>query len=177
MPNLKNKQEVTVLLDKVAKAKSIVVTEYPGLKANLSNDLRAKMKELGAEITVAKNTLLKIALKEKGYDTTEIAKDLKGANATLFSYKDPVEAIKGLFEFVKTTELPKIKSGFMDGAYMTAAQIVTISKLPSRLQLISQVVGTMKAPINGLVNVLGGTQKKLVYALAAIAKNKEGGVK
>lgn len=175
MPNLKNKQEVSLLLDKVTKAKSIVVTEYPGLKANLSNELRAKMKELGAEITVAKNTLLKIALKEKGYDTIEISKDLKGANATLFSYKDPIEAIKGLFEFVKTTELPKVKAGFLDGAFVTSSQIVTLSKLPSRIQLITQVISTMKSPITGFVNVLGGTQKKLVYALLAIAKSKEGG--
>src|SRR3990167_8582642 len=123
MPNSKNTQTVKEIKEKVSKAKSIVFTDYKGLDANKANELRAKMLEEGVELTVAKNTLLNIALKEEKFD---------------------------------------------------AEKVKEISNLPSKDQLISQVVWGLKSPLSGFVNVLGGSQRKLVYALSALAKKKQG---
>lgn len=173
MANDINKQIVATLREKIAKAKSIVVTDYIGLKANDINNLRSTMKNAAAEIAVSKNTLMKIALKEENITSAELANDLEGPTAVLFSYKDPVQPIKVLFDFIKKVELPKIKSGFFDGQYTTATQIETISKLPTREVLIAQFVGGLKSPLNGIVGAFSGVQRKFVYAIAAIADKKQ----
>jgi large subunit ribosomal protein L10 len=176
MPNQKNKEAVEMLKEKVGKAKSIILAEYQGLKANDANALRAKMLENGAEVSVTKNTLLKIALKEEDYETDQISDQLEQTTLTVFAYEDPVSPLKALVEYAKKVELPKIKAGFIERRFASAEQLDVISKLPSREQLLGQVIGTMKSPITGLVNVFGGNQRKIVYALSAISKKKEGGV-
>jgi large subunit ribosomal protein L10 len=173
MPNKINQDAVKNLREKVAKAKSIIVTDYAGLKSNDINALRTSIKGTDAEVSVSKNTLLKIALKEENVDSTQLEQHLEGTNAVIFAYKDAVTSLKSLFEFVKKVELPKIKAAIFDGQYVDAAQIEVISKLPSKEQLLAQVFGTMKSPINGFVRTLNGVQQKFVYALSAIAEKKQ----
>jgi large subunit ribosomal protein L10 len=174
MPNQINQNAVKQLKEKVAKAKSIVVTDYSGLKSNSINELRQTMKNNDAEVSVSKNTLLKIALQEEKVDLTALEKDLEGTNAVIFAYNDAVAPIKALFEFIKKVELPKVKSAIFEGKYTDAAQVEAISKLPSKEQLIAQVVGGFKSPLNGIVRTFSGVQQKFVYALAAVAAKKEG---
>ena len=65
MPNQKNIDSLNILKGKLAKAKSVIFAEYHGLTSNQVNDLRSKIKESGAEMSVAKNTLIKVALNEE----------------------------------------------------------------------------------------------------------------
>src|SRR3989304_1645146 len=174
MPNKKNTQTVKEIKEKVAKAKSIIFTDYKGLDSNKANELRAKMLEEGVELTVAKNTLLNIALKEEKLDVEKVKDQLKGPTLALFSYKDSVSPLKALAEFIKKIELPVIKGAFIEKEYFNSEKVIEISKLPSKDQLISQVVWGLKSPLSGFVNVLGGSQRKLVYALSALAKKKQG---
>jgi large subunit ribosomal protein L10 len=169
MPNQKNKDTVKNLREKVAKAKSIILTDFKGLNSNATNDFRAKMLEQQAEVTVAKNTLLKKALEEEKVDTELLAEHLKGNTAAIFSYNDALSPIKPLVEFAKKFELPKIKAAIIEGIFTTGEQVETISKLPSKEQLLAQIVGTMSRPLTGFVTVLKGTQRKFVYAIKAIA--------
>lgn len=173
MPNKQNVESVKNLKEKISKATSIIVTDYHGLKSNQINELRAKIRENEGAVAVAKNTLIQIALKELGYKIEEISKDFQGATATIFGYKDPIAPIKTLFDFAKKLELPKIKSGFVDGIYYSKEKIESLSKIASRKQLLAQLVGSLKSPIVKFVNVAGGTNRKLVYVLAALAKQKE----
>jgi len=172
MPNQKNIEIVEKLKEKVVGAKSLVFAEFQGISANVANDLRAAMKEAEADVQVAKNTLLKIALKENKIDTGEMEEDLKNTTMTIFSYGDAIAPLKALTEFAKKFESFKIKAGWVEGKYANAQQLDTLSKLPGREQLLGQIVGTMKSPISGFVNVLGGNQRKLVNALKAIAEKK-----
>lgn len=173
MPNAKNIDLVKNLREKVAKSKSILFADLQGLKANDANNFRAKMLETKAEVSMAKNSLLEIALKAEKKDTAEISKDLIGQTVAIFTYEDAVAPIKAFFDFAKKFELAKVKSALLDGKYTTSKDIETLSKLPSRDQLLAQVLYTLKSPLTGFVTVLGGSQKKFVYALAAIAKKKE----
>lgn len=172
MPNEKNRQEIASLRKKISKAKSIIFTDYIGLNSNDVNSLRQTMKTADAEVAVAKNTLMKLALKEEKIETAELESDLKGPTAVVFSYNDPIKPIKALFEFIKKIDLPKIKSAIFEGRYSNAAQVEIISKLPAREQLIAQFIGGLKSPLRGVVGVLNGVQKKFVYAISAIANNK-----
>ena len=175
MPNQKNQNLVEDIKTKVSKAKSITFVDYLGLKVNDINDFRQKMTDEEAESVIAKNTLMKLALKEEGIQSPEIDEQLKGPTAAIFSYKDPVAYLKPLFEFAKKMELPKIKFAVIEGIYTEADKLETISQLPSKEQLLAQVVGGLKSPLSGFVNVLGGTQRKLVTVLFRIAEDKNKG--
>jgi large subunit ribosomal protein L10 len=173
MPNNKNVEIVEQLKDKLEKSKSVVFVDYQGLSASDVSALRSKISETGAEMAVAKNTLLEVALNEAKLDADKAQEALKGPTAAVFGYEDSVGPIKALFEFAKKLELPKIKSGFVDGLYTSFEQIEVLSKLPSREQLLGTVVSALNSPVAGFVNVLGGVPRKFVYAISAIAEKKE----
>ena len=173
MPSDKNKQIIADLRGKISKAKSIIVADYAGLGSNDINSLRSSMKTNNAEVAIAKNTLMKIALREEKIQTDQLEADLEGTTAVVFTYKDPVAPIKALFDFIKKVELPKVKAAIFDGKYSNAEQVAIISALPGREQLIAQVVGGLKSPLVGIVGVLNGVQRKFVYALSAIAEKKQ----
>ncbi len=174
MPNQKNTETVKVLREKVSKAKSIIFADFKGLAANNASDLRQQMHDQNAEVSVSKNTLLKIALNEEKVATDKLEEHLKGNTVAIFSYDDAIAPLKPLVEFAKKFELLKIKAAVINGIFADAAQVDTISKLPSREQLIAQVIGTMKSPLSGFVNVLSGSKRKFVYAIKAIADAKGG---
>jgi large subunit ribosomal protein L10 len=169
MANQIKTDKVNILREKIAKAKSMVFAEYHGLDANKVNELRAAITETGAEMTVAKNTLLKVALGEEKAGSKELTEHLQGPVATIFAYEDPIAPIKAIAEFAEEHEFPTLKAGMIDGEYTDAAKLNILSKLPSRDELIAKVVGSLKAPLSGIATVLGGTQRNFVYALSAIA--------
>lgn len=173
MPNKKNVEKVKQLREKISQSKAVVVADYHGLNVNQVNDLRAKLSEQGMEMNVSKNTLLSIALKEENMEVKEFAQHLKGPTATFFAFEDPIAPIKILFEFNKEFESPVVKAGLIEGAYNDGDKVKILSELPSKDELIARVVGGMKSPLTGFVNVLGGTQRNLVYVLSAIADKKE----
>ena len=99
MPNQKNTNTIEQLKEKVKKAKSITFVDYLGLKVNDINELRQQMTDQEAEPVIARNTLIKLALKEEGMESEAIDEQLKGPTAAIFSYKDPVAYLKPLYEF------------------------------------------------------------------------------
>jgi large subunit ribosomal protein L10 len=87
---------------------------------------------------------------------------------------DPIEALKFLTEFAKkNSNRPVVKGGMLEGAIFDAKQAAEYAKLPSKQQLIAMVLGSLNAPISGLVNVMAGTLKKVLYALNAVKEQKE----
>lgn len=177
MPNEKKKQLVKEIKEKIETAKSITFTDYVGISADQANTLRQKVKDAGGEVLVSKNTLLKVAIDEHGNkDIIEAKKDLKGPTMTIFGFKDPILPIKALFEFAKGIDLPKIKSAIIEGVYNSAEKVEILKSIPSREELLAKILERMNSPISGFVNVVGGVQRKFVFAVNAIAKKKlEGG--
>ncbi len=172
MPNQQKIDLVKNLRDRIKKAKSITVVNYVGLDVNNINDLRSRIKEQKAESLVTKNTLLKLAFEEEGIKDKEIAPHLKGPTAVIFAYEDPISYIKAIYEFAKEFELPKVKFSIIEGIFTAADRVEQISELPTKEQLLAQVVGGIKSPITGLVNVLSGTRNSLVNVLAKVAETK-----
>ncbi|MFC1621856.1 50S ribosomal protein L10 [Patescibacteria group bacterium] len=170
MPNIQKQEKVKELREKIGKAKSIIFADYQGIRVNDLNEFRQKIKDNGGEISVSKNTLMKIALKEEGVDY----KELDGPIAVIFGYEDAISPIKTIYEYVKKLELPKVKAAFIDGVYTAVEKVEEISQLPSKEELLARVVGSLNTPISGIVNVLGGTRRNLVTVLSAVA-DKQGG--
>ena len=91
----------------------------------------------------------------------------------MFGKGDVAQTAKVLKDFIKENEKPVIRLGAMQGVALTAAEIVQIATLPSREQLLSQLVGVLAAPMSQLVGVLNQKVATIVYVLKAIEDKKQ----
>lgn len=179
MPNAHNQAQVEMLVEKIKLAKNVILADQAGVNVGEQTALRVKLVEVGGDYKVAKNTLIKIALTEVyGELPTEFTEALNGPTSILFGMEDAVGATKALVDFAKDHEALEIKAGLMTdiesktATYLTQADIIALSKLPSKDQLRAQLVGTLQAPIAGLARVLAGNLSGLVTVLGAI-KDKQ----
>ena len=168
MPNKHNQEQVTLLQEKLSRAKSAVIVDFAKTTVNDQTKLRGSLREANGEMFVTKNTLIDIAI-GKG----KVKESLEGMNAIIFSFQDEVAAIKKLFEFHKDTEKLNIKQGIMGEQVLSAKEVEALSKLPGKQELISALISRLNGPAYGLVNVLKAGTRNLVYALSAIRKQKE----
>ena len=173
MANTREQKEQTVsdLTTAFKSSKLAVLTDYRGLNVPAISELRSNLREVGISYTVAKNTLVKIALAaaEKNVDDTSV---FAGPVGIAFG-EDEVEAARIVYEFSKTNGALEILGAIdEDGKVLSKEEVMALALLPSREQLLGQVVGTIAAPLSGLVRVLNGNVTGLVYALSAIAEKK-----
>jgi large subunit ribosomal protein L10 len=167
MPNTKNIAQVKELEEKVARAKSIILTNYAGLTVKQQTKLRAALKSAGGEFIVAKNTLLARVIGKE-----ELNQSFQGQTGVLFSYEDEVKALKELVKFAKDSNLPEIKEGVLNGVVLSHNQVIDLSKLPGKEELIAKMLGSLKAPGNNLVSVLKAGVRDLTYVLSSYMKKK-----
>jgi large subunit ribosomal protein L10 len=171
-PQIERKaQIVTDLQAKVSKARIGILADFSGIKVGPMTVLRRQMKEAGGELTVAKNTLLKRAAGEDSL-IKPIADDLKGPNALVLGYEDPVNLAKLLVKFAQDLPLLKIKGGIIGGQALTAQDVEALSKLPAREVLLAQLLGLLQSPPQALVNVLAGVIRNFLNVLVAIRDQK-----
>jgi len=163
--------KVSELNETFSKAKFAVVADYRGLKVTELEKLRGSLREQNAHIQIAKNTLLRLAVKGTEYESlTEV---FTGTTAIAFSFEEPVGPAKALAEFGKEFEALKIRAAGLDGKLMTADDVKALSKLPTKDQLLGQLCGVLAAVPTKLVRTLNAAPNNLVYALQAIKDQKE----
>lgn len=162
-------EKVKKIKEKIAAAKLVVLTDYSGMSVKQITGLRRKLDESKAEYRVFKNTLMGWALPDT---MSDLKPSLNGTVAVLFGYEDIVLPLKTLVKFSEDEEKPKVIKGLVEGVLYEKDKIVALSKLPSREELLAKLVGQLQSPIYGLVNVLAGNLRKLVYALNAIKDKK-----
>ena len=158
--------------ENISRSKLLVLTDYLGFSVKEMTQLRRQLRAENSEVKVIKNTLVERAVKESGLG--ELEGHLKGPTAVILGYQDTVGPLKVLVKFLKDAEKGTIRIGVLDKKVFSQGDLTAISKLPSREVLLAKVVGSLQSPIVGLVNVLQGPIRKLVYALDAI-KAKKGG--
>ena len=160
------KEQVAKLTEKLGRAKAVVFADYKGLNMKQLSDLRDKLREVNGEFTITKNTLLERALPST---------NLEGPTATLFAYDDEISPIKILVKALKDVALGKVKSGIMGKDILDEAIILQLATLPTKNELRAKTVGVLITPLQGMVGVLQGNLRNLVYALNQI-KLQRGGV-
>ena len=173
MPAKYKVEEVKELREKLARSQAVFVAEYRGLTVAQMTEVRAKVRAAGGEMRVAKNTLMSIALKEEGFP---VAEELNlGPNVYTLAYEDAVAVAKALQDFAKEkmNKALQIKGGLLGQSVLSPEQVTALAELPSREQLIAQVVGTIAAPLRGLVTVLSGPSRGLVTCLSQLKEKKE----
>jgi len=158
------------LSDKVKDSKSAVFVNFSNIPVQEIDELRNKCREAGSKYVVTKKTLLKKVLAEAGYDE---AKDTSfdGEIATVFG-SDEITPAKLVKEFAKDHETMKVVAGILEGKMIDEPQVNALAVMPSKDELIAKVVGSIAAPLSGMVNVLQGNLRNFVYALNAIREKK-----
>lgn len=164
MPNPKKVKTVTNLKEKIKKAKSLVFVDYKDLTHQQLEELRRNLGQK-AELTITKNTLLKIALDKKDLDLT-------GPTGVIFNYEDEISPLSEMRKFIQKYQLPKIKFGIFDGQLYEEQEVIRLSALPGKEVLLSQVISGIRAPLTSLVYCLNGNLEKLLLILGEIKKKK-----
>jgi large subunit ribosomal protein L10 len=170
------RQIVEGLCEGFKKSPVLVLVDYRGLNVEKISELRRKLYESGGRLQVAKNTLIKVALKEAGKENPDFDQYFEGPNAALYVDEtgDPMATLKTLVKFAKDNGLPTVKSGLFEGEVYDAAGVEQLSKLPSRKELLGMLANVMQAPITGLAVSLNNIILKLPYAINAVKEKKEG---
>ena len=164
---------VAELKEKLTGAKGAVLVNYRGLTVAQDTKLRRQLREAGVEYRVVKNTMTRIAAQEAGLEGLDVY--LEGPTAMAISTTDPVAPAKIITDFVKEHKLQvlEVKAGLVEGNVIDENGVKALASLPSREVLIAKMLGSMQSPITGLVNVLQGSIRNLVYALDAVRQQKE----
>ncbi|MBC3803436.1 50S ribosomal protein L10 [Acetobacterium fimetarium] len=172
MPKIEKKQVVVQeIADKFRSAQTAVIVDYRGLNVEEVTELRAKARAAGIDYKVYKNSMMRFAAKETGFEG--LLDVLVGPTAVAFCDSDPVAPAKLLSEFAKTHKALEIKAGMVDGKVLDVQGVQDLAELPPREVLAAKVLGGLNAPISGFVNVLNGNLRGLVVALNAIAEQKQ----
>ena len=154
------KEEVKELAGKMKEAKLILLTDYRGIDVTNDTILRKDLRNVNATCNVIKNNITRRALQECGIEGLE--DKLVGPTAVIMSSEDYLEPSKVIYKFSKDNEFYKIKGGVIDGKVMTAEEIITLAKLPSRETLLSMLAGALLGNIS-----------KVAVALNEVKKQKE----
>lgn len=163
---------VAELQNKLSSSQSVILADYRGLNVQEVTELRKKLREVGVEFKVAKNTLTKLAAKNAAIEGLDDL--LEGPIALAFGYDDPVAPAKVLAEFAKDHQNLELKGGLLEGKVIDLNMVNSLAKLPSKEALLTQVAGLLQAPIRNLVNVLSAPLRNTVYVLEAVRKKQSG---
>jgi large subunit ribosomal protein L10 len=161
-------QTVTALAAQVAGSPTIYVTDFTGLSVARITDLRRRLRAVGVEYVVVKNTLARRALTETQLKDGGLESYLAGPTELVLAGTDPIGAAKVLTDFAKETEKLAIKVGLVDGKAVTQAQVKYLAGLPSKTQLLAQLGGALQAPMARFLGVLNGLLYSMVGALEAL---------
>ena len=156
------KEEVSKLAAEMKEAKIILLTDYRGINVTDVTNLRTDLRNVNAKYTVIKNNITRRALQEAGIEGLE--DKLVGPTAVIMSNEDYLEPAKAIYNFSKNNDYYKIKGGVIEGKVMTAEEIITLAKLPSRETLLSMLAGALLGNIS-----------KVAVALDQVRIKKEAG--
>ena len=166
-----NREEKAELIKKLNStfndAGVVVVTKQVGLTVGESTDLRMKMRKAGAKYQVAKNRIVKLALKDTKYENIT---DLFSGPTAIAVSNDPVSAPKTVSEFAKKNDKLSILGGGIDGKVLSIEEVEQLASLPSLDELRAKLIGLIKSPSQKLASVTVAPATKLVNVFNAKAK-------
>ncbi|RPI46216.1 MAG: 50S ribosomal protein L10 [Betaproteobacteria bacterium] len=169
--NLKQKQDLVAEVgEQVAKAQAVVIAEYRSLAVADMTELRRRARGAGVYLRVVKNTLARRAVADTPF--SGLAEQMVGPLAYGIS-ADPVAAAKVLSDYAKTNDKLVIRGGAMANQLMSAKDVTMLASMPTREQLLAQLMGTMRAPVAKFVQTLNEVPGKFVRTLAAVHEQRE----
>ena len=141
------------------------VVDYQGLKVGPLTELRKRLRGVGAEVHIVKNTIFRIAVKDSG--VADLGGTVTGQTAVITGQKDSASAAKVLKTFASEFDRPKLKFGFLGNLRMEAAEINALADLPSIEVLRSKLLGLINTPATSLVRILNTPATQLAQVIKA----------
>jgi large subunit ribosomal protein L10 len=162
---------VAELAENFGRASIALISEYKGLNAGESDDMRRRIRAVSGEFRVAKNTLLRLAIKDTSFAALD--SQLGGSVGLILSYADPVELAKTVSSLKDLGEKFKVRGGVLDGKPLTPEEINELASLPPREVIMSQLLGLLQAPATQLVRLLNEPGTLVARLIDAIGRKRE----
>lgn len=156
---------VTEVGERLDAAEAAVLTEYRGLNVAAMAELRAALRSAGGTYKIYKNTLVRIAARERGLEIDDL---LTGPTAIAFVDGDVAGVAKAIRDYAKTNPALVVKGGLLGSAVVGADDITALADLPSRDQLLSEIAGLFAAPMQQMAGLLDAVPRSFAYALNAL---------
>jgi len=171
------KEQKSAVVDKLSEtfknAKIALVSEYRGMTVAETTEVRRKLRAVRGELKVAKNTLIRRAIKDSAYKSLD--DKLGGPVGLIISSEDPIEVAKTVINFKDLGDKFKLRGGVVDGASVTVEEIQALATLPPKEVVMAQLLGLLNAPATRLVRLLNEPGSALARLIDAIGKkNGEG---
>lgn len=166
MPLTRQQKEARVgeLTDALKQAKSVAVVSYQGTTVFELEELRAEIRKANGRVIVAKSNLLKRSLADAGLPALP-DEQLVVPVATIVAFEDEVLPVKAIAGYAKKHPTIAFVAGMLSGQVLDEKQMKALALIPSKLELIAKTVGSIKAPLSGLVGVLSGNLRGFVSVL------------
>ncbi len=152
----------------VSRSKALIMTEYVGLSMPQIDVLRAKIRETGGEFHIVKNTLGKLALEQAGFSIPE--NFITGSTAVVFAFEDAPATAKAVIDYAKTSEVFKLKGGYLNGSSITSESVKALAELPPLPVMRAQLLGTLMAPASKLVRTLSEPGRQIAAVIKAYSE-------
>ena len=173
MPTEDKIDRVNDLKDKLERCTIALTANYTGIGVNEMVDLRRRMREAGVEFTVVKNTLMDLAA--EAAQRPQVKEIVQGPTVVAFGYGDPLDVAKAVSEYVRTARSTLSVQGAVleDGSMLPPAEVNRLATLPSKTQLVANLMGQLQAPLQRLLTVLNGPLQNLDSLLQARIRQLE----
>lgn len=167
----RKKELVASYQQRLRDSRAVILTEYIGLSMKDLDNLRSKVREIGGEFHVVKNTLGEVAFKEAGMPVPEGY--FENSTAIGFAFEDAPVMAKTLIDFARTVEFLKIKGGYLDTQVLTPDQVRALAELPPLPVLRAQLLGTLMAPASRLARTLAEPARQIAAVIRAYSDTEE----
>lgn len=166
------KEQKTALVREISeglgRASIAMVSEYRGITAGEATEVRRKLRAVRGELRVAKNTLIRRAIKDTPF--SQLDGQLGGPVGLILSFADPVELAKTVTGMRELGEKFKVRGGVLDGKPLSSEEIHALAALPPREVILAQLLGLLMAPATQVVRLLNEPGSALARLIDAIGK-------
>jgi large subunit ribosomal protein L10 len=153
-------------------SKALFLAEYTGMSMKQMDSLRGKLRELGGEFHIIKNTIGQRAFHKAGYEVPEGY--FEGSTAVVFAFEDPPATAKVVVDLTKDVETLKVKGGYLGSQAISAENVRSLADMPPLPVMRAQILGTLMAPANKLVRTLAEPGRQIAAVLQAYAEAEAG---
>lgn len=164
----RKREIVAQYVDWVNSSQALIVTEYKGLSVKDLDQLRSKLREVGGEFHIFKNTFGKLAFEQAQLPVPEGY--FEGSTAISFAFEDGPAMAKALMSFAAGTEFIKVKGGYLEKEPISPAEVKALAELPPLPVLRAILLGTIMAPASKLTRLFAEPGRQVAAVLKAYAE-------
>ena len=150
---------VDQLLTRINKSPYVLLVDYTGMTVPQFNEIRKRLRGVGSNLHVTKNSYVKAAGASRGFPEA-LSADLNGQTAIVFGEADVCRAAQVVKKFSTETKKPVIKSAVLDGTFLTADKVDTLASVGSREDLLATLLGVINAPGSSIARAIRAKAEK-----------------